>query len=183
MSNDLSLSKRIGIILGLSLLLGVAVGFALEIRHLVNTRHFVQLVGIALVLGAIGGFFLGRRWVNPDSALDEKVKIYVICMTLGAAVLPFVAGWTNRIFSPRKAVSYQFVEQEGVYAFAFGLREKDLSRKADSYIIWLARQGEMIRYSSRDPFPEEVSPGDEVAVWTREGFWGFPVLEGYAGRE
>jgi len=180
MSEDLSLSKRIWIILGLTLLVGVAVGFALEIRHLVNTRHFVRLVGIAVALGAIGGFFLARRLVNPQSALDEKVKVYVICITISAAILPFLAGWTNRIFSPKKVVSYQFVEQEGVYAFAFGIREKDMAGKADSYIVWLAREGEMIRYSSRDPFPEEVSPGDSVPVWTREGFWGFPVLEGYA---
>ncbi len=183
MSKDLSVSKRIGIILGLTLLIGVAAGFALEIRHLVNTRHFAQLVVIALVLGVIAGFFLARRLANPDSTLDEKVKIYVICMTLTAAILPFVAGWTNRILSPRKAVSYQFVEQEGVFTFGFGVREKDLSRKADSYIVWLARGGELIRYSSRDPFPEEISPGDSVSVWTRKGFWGYPVLEGYAARQ
>lgn len=178
MASSLPLATRLWITLAILVLFAIGIGLILELKHLVNTHSFVRLMVVALVLGLVLGGVLAWRLSQKVAQIHEKVQVYVACMALCAAILPFLAGWTNRILSVKEKVYYQFVEQEGIYSFGFGVSEKDIPKKANRYTVWLAKDGELYRYSTTTPFPKDLPSGQEVLIWERRGFWGFPVIEG-----
>ncbi len=177
MSYSLPLRNRLQLASLLLLLFAGAVGLMLELKQLANTQHFWSLVLVAVLVGAIAGgiiaFFLSKR----VHLFEDKVKVYIISITLCVTAAPLLASLSNRLFASRVIRAYVFMEQRAIYSFRYGFLQDKSSTPPDHFKIWVVDAGELISFSLDKPLPQELERGDTILLWVREGLWGYSLVE------
>ncbi|MEM1321503.1 MAG: hypothetical protein AAGG75_14700 [Bacteroidota bacterium] len=161
-------------VLGAILVFSVITLYAFEVPRFSNTFNIQWLIGIALLLGALLGVYVGWKMSRYGEEEMEKVAYVGLSFFICIAIMPLLLSLTNRILSPFPVVEekVEFVKASAYIGSRFGVH-KGQSTKADGYHIFFIRNNRVERIKSKENIYPGVRKGTEVRLSVRRGLLGF----------
>lgn len=174
---DISLKDRLKFT-GIGLVVvGIIVICVLEFKWFQNTLAVKQLVAIFAVIGAIFGVVVGHFFAQNTNDSVEKMRWYLIFLTLGGLLLPVFGSMTNRLlsFSNYKNQPVELFEQKGFIADVGIIQGQSL--KPDGYFTFVILDGNLERLKSKEILYPNAVKGDLVDLKMKKGLYGFWVIK------
>jgi hypothetical protein len=167
------------ILIGL-LIIGLIILYSLEFSYFGNTFGFRDLLWKALLLGGLLGLLLGYLFQRKIVQPLEKVQILIFFTLLCLIFMPLFASLSNRLlhFGKTEVQKYPLFHLKSFISDRFGLIKGD-DMSPDGYYLYILKDEQIVRITTRDPRFEQLERGDTVRLKIRKGLWGY---EWYAGK-
>ncbi len=167
---------KVGI--GATIILGLIVLYVFEFKHFDLVLNPKLLMGYAFGFGLTLGILLGNRFSKGVIEALEKMKIYMILITLSIVFMPLIVNLTNRLLDFRspemKEVSLENVEAYISEKYGI-LKGEDV--KIAGYKIVLIMDQEVLQLKSKiNPFPNNKK-GDKVQIAIHKGLLGIKYID------
>jgi hypothetical protein len=178
-SNRIKLDKpgyfKAGI--GVAIIFGLIILYGFEIKHFDLVLNPKLLFAYAFGFGLVLGVLLGNRFSRGTSEAFEKMRIYMILITLCIIFMPLLVNLANRLLDFRtpelKEVSFENVEAYISEKYGI-LKGEDV--KIAGYRIILVMDQEVLQLKSKhNPFPNNKK-GDKVQIAIHKGLFGIKFV-------
>ncbi len=158
-------------------IIGLIVLYVFEFEWLNRTFHSGRLVFIFLLLGAIVGYFLSKKFRKTGKDWIEKLQLTLLIAVPLTLFAPLLGSLSNRLLSFRAAHSIlvEFVEEKPYFASIFGVLQ-DEKVKPTGYRSFFYKDQQLIRLQSKTPLFERAVQGDTVQLQLKKGLWGFEFV-------